>query len=94
MAIFNTVLSNFTAYLMILCRVTGIFTFNPIFSRSNVPNSVKAAMSVALAAVMVGSLGENVVTPEFSGAIGFVLIVVKELFVGLVFGFFTHLIMT
>ena len=94
MAILNTVLANFTAYLLIFCRITGIFTFNPIFSRSNVPNRVKAAMSVALAAVMTGSLGANAVTPEFYGVIGFVLIVVKELFVGLVFGFFTNLIMT
>ena len=94
MELLNTVIGDFTGFLFVLCRITGIFTFNPIFSRSNVPNRVKAAMSIALSVVMLMSLGGKVAVPEFNGVIGFFLIVIKELFIGFVFGFFTNLIMT
>lgn len=94
MELLNTVIGDFTGFLFVLCRITGIFTFNPIFSRNNVPNRVKAAMSIALSVVMLMSLGGKVVVPEFNGVIGFFLIVIKELFIGFVFGFFTNLIMT
>lgn len=94
MELLNNVIGDFTGFLFVLCRITGIFTFNPIFSRNNVPNRVKAAMSIALSVVMLMSLGGKVVVPEFNGVVGFFLIVIKELFIGFVFGFFTNLIMT
>ena len=89
----DTMLNSFTLFLFVLCRTTGIFTFNPIFARNNVPNNVKAFMSVVFAVVMTASLGDMAV-PEFDGVFGFVLIILKELLIGLVFGFFTNLIIT
>lgn len=94
MELLNTVLGNFTGFLFVLCRITGIFTFNPIFSRNNVPNRAKAAMSIALSVVVLVMQGGEAALPQFSGVIGFFLIVIKELFIGFVFGFFTNMIMT
>ena len=94
MELLNTVLGNFTGFLFVLCRITGIFTFNPIFSRNNVPNRAKAAMSIALSVVVLVMQGGEAALPQFSGVIGFFLIVIKELFIGFVSGFFTNMIMT
>ncbi len=93
MFVWDTVYNDFIGFIFVLCRTTGIFTFNPIFSRNNVPNNMKAFMSVVFAVVMMSSLGTSAV-PEFSGALGFALVLLKELLVGLVFGFFTNLIIT
>lgn len=94
MVIWDTVFNNFVGFLFVLCRVTGIFTFNPIFSRSNVPTMVKNAMCVVLAVVMMTVPGMSAQVPEINNVIGFVMIVLKELFIGFVFGFFTNLILT
>ncbi len=94
MIFWETVFNNFVGFLFVLCRVTGIFTFNPIFSRSNVPTMVKNGMCVVLAVVMSMSPAVNASVPEVNNIIGFAMIVFKELFIGMVFGFFTNLIMT
>lgn len=89
----DTLYSSFTLFLFVLCRTSGIFTFNPIFARNNVPNNVKAFMTIVFAVVMTASLGD-MPTPEFNGVFGFAVILLKELLIGLVFGFFTNLIIT
>lgn len=94
MIFWETVFNNFVGFLFVLCRVAGIFTFNPIFSRSNVPTTVKNAMCVVLAVVMVMSPSVNANVPEVTNIIGFVMVVLKELFIGMIFGFFTNLILT
>ena len=94
MELWNLILNNFIGFLLVLCRVTGIFTFNPIFSRSNVPNSVKAGMSVVLAVVMLPLVGTVTQVPDIPNALSFGLIILKELLVGFVFGLFTNLMLT
>lgn len=94
MIIWDTIFGNFVSFLLILCRVTGIFTFNPIFSRSNVPTMVKNGICVVLAIVTLTIPDVNTAVPEINNVIDFGFCVVKELFIGFVFGFFTNLIMT
>lgn len=94
MELWNLILNNFIGFLLVLCRVTGIFTFNPIFSRSNVPNTVKAGMSVVLAVVMLPLVGSVTEVPDIPNMLAFGMIVIKELLVGFVFGFFTNLMLT
>ncbi len=94
MIFWETIFDNFVAFLFVLCRVTGIFTFNPIFSRSNVPTMVKNGICVVLAVIMTMSPAASASVPEVSNIIGFFMIALKELFIGMVFGFFTNLIMT
>ena len=94
MFVWDTLYNNFVGFLFVMCRTTGIFTFNPIFSRNNVPNNVKAFMSIVFAVIMTASLGTDYAVPEFNGVIGFAMIVIKELLIGFVYGFFTNLIIT
>ena len=49
--IWEAIQTNFVIILMVTARVSGIFTFNPIFSRNGVPNMVKAGASLMLDAV-------------------------------------------
>lgn len=93
MFVWDTLYTDFVGFLLILCRTTGIFTFNPIFARNNVPNNIKAFMSIVFAVVMAASMGSTPL-PEFEGVLGFTFIILKELLIGLVFGFFTNLIIT
>lgn len=94
MDFWNLILNNFIGFLLVLCRVTGIFTFNPIFSRSNVPNTVKAGMSVVLAVVMLPLVGTVTEVPDIPNMLALGMIIIKELLVGFVFGFFTNLMLT
>lgn len=94
MEFWDLILNNFIGFLLVFCRVTGIFTFNPIFSRSNVPNSVKVGMSVVLAVIMLPLVGTVTEVPDIPNMLAFVMIIIKELLVGFVFGFFTNLMLT
>lgn len=94
MFVWDTIYNDFIGFLIVLCRTSGIFTFNPIFARNNVPNNIKAFMSVVFSVVMLAAMGGRAAVPEFDGVAGFILIIIKELLIGLVFGFFTNLIIT
>ena len=37
--VWDMIMNNFLGFLLIMCRVSGIFSFNPIFNRSNFPES-------------------------------------------------------
>lgn len=94
MIIWDTIFNNFVGFLFVLCRITGIFSFNPIFSRTNVPTMVKNGICVVLAIVTMTIPDINAQVPEINSIIAFVMVVLKELLIGAVFGFFTNLIMT
>ena len=89
--IWTIIQTNFVVYLMVLARVTGIFSFNPIFSRRGVPNSVKAGASLALALVMTVAGDFDYTMPQ--GLLPLVFDFGKELLVGAVLGFFVNLMM-
>ena len=57
---FEELMNNYQAYLLVLARVLGIFAFNPIFSRKNVPTSVKVGASIGLTLVIGMSAINNV----------------------------------
>ena len=69
---------------MVLARVTGIFTFNPIFARRGVPNVVKVGASMALAVVMTTAGNFEYKLPN--GFFPFAFDLGKELLVGAVLG--------
>ena len=89
--IWTIIQTNFIVYIMVLGRVTGIFSFNPIFSRRGVPNTVKAGCSIALALVMTVAGDFEYVMP--SGLLPLVFDFGKELLVGAVLGFFVNLML-
>lgn len=89
--IWGIIQNNFVIVLMVLARVSGIFTFNPIFSRNGVPNMVKAGASLMLAVVMTSAGGFSYTVPD--GPLPFVLDIAKELLVGFTLGFFVNVML-
>lgn len=89
--IWTIIQTNFVTYLMVLGRVGGIFTFNPIFSRRGVPNVVKVGCSLALALIMTVAGDYNYTVPE--GMLPLAFDFAKELLVGAVLGFFVNVMM-
>lgn len=83
--------TNFVGIIMALARCSGIFSFNPIFGRANVPSFVKASMTFIMALVM--AAGGYVEYTMPSGIFPFVFDLVKELLVGAVLGFFVNLML-
>lgn len=87
------IMGNFVAFLLVTARVSGIFTFNPIFSRQNVPIKIKVGTTLIMSAVTMGYMGNSLVYSE-SGVFPLVMNLGKELLVGLILGFFVNLILT
>ncbi len=92
--ILDLIVNNFVGYLLVIARISGIFTFNPIFSRQNVPMRIKVGATLAFAIVTAGYVGGEGMLFTFNGIPGFFMVLLKELAVGLVLGFITNLIMT
>lgn len=89
--IWTTIQTNLVVYIMVLARVGGIFTFNPIFSRNGVPNYVKAGCSAVLAVVMTAAGTVEYTMP--AGTLAFAFDLAKELLVGVLLGLFVNLML-
>ena len=89
--IWTIIQTNLVVFIMVLVRVTGIFSFNPIFSRNGVPGVVRAGASLLLALVMTAAGGFSYTMPD--GLFPFAFDLVKELFVGAILGFFVNLLL-
>ena len=89
--IWTAIQTNAAVFFMVLVRVSGIFTFNPIFSRNNVPNTIKAGASLMLALVVTAANDFQYVMPE--GLLPFAFDLVKELLVGAVLGLFVNIML-
>lgn len=89
--IWSIIQTNFIVYLMVLGRVSGIFSFNPIFARRGVPNTIKVGASLALALVMTTAGDFDYRMPD--GLLPLVFDFGKELLVGAVLGFFVNLML-
>ena len=89
--VWTAIQTNFIVFIMVLARVTGIFTFNPIFARRGVPNVVKVGASLVFAVVMTAAGDFDYTLPN--GLFPFVFDLGKELLVGAVLGFFVNLML-
>ena len=88
----NTLLNNYQADILVFARVMGIFAFNPIFSRKNIPSSVKVGASLALSIIIITSQGQQIA--EYNGVGTFAIAVLLETFVGFILGFLTQLFLS
>ncbi len=89
--IWEIIQGNFVVVIMVLARVSGIFTFNPIFSRNGVPNTIKAGLTLMLAVVMAAAGDFSYAMPQ--GLLPFAFDLAKELLVGFVLGFFVNIML-
>lgn len=76
---------DFTYFLLILARMSGCVFFNQIFGRGNIPALLKTMISLFLTVTVYGIL-----PPEGNIVIGtiieYVLLVIKEIFIGFLIG--------
>ena len=79
--VWDMILNNFLGFLLIMCRVSGIFSFNPIFSRSNFPVRLRAGTTIALAVLFASSMGN--IKYEPTGIFMMLFDMMKELSHGL-----------
>lgn len=89
--VWDMILNIFLGFLLIMCRVSGIFSFNPIFSRSNFPVRLRAGTTIALAVLFASSMGN--IKYEPTGIFMMLFDMMKELGLGLILGFMVNLIL-
>ncbi len=88
---YSLVFVNFETNLLVLSRVIGIFAFNPILSRRNIPNMVKVicCLLIALIVIMVRQPDPIDTSPYPAGV--YLMMLLREGFIGLVLGFITDM---
>jgi flagellar biosynthetic protein FliR len=77
----------------VFARVAGIFTFNPIFGRQNVPMRVRVVMALGFAVCMLSVFGGSAGFIPHSIP-HFVMVLLGEAFFGFVFGVLTNMFLT
>ena len=92
-ALWNLVVNNFLAFIFVTARISGIFTFNPIFSRQNVTTRIKVGATIAFSVVTLMYMGGSVYY-NVNGVVDLVFTLMQELLIGFVLGFMMNLVMT
>lgn len=78
---------NFEVFLLILVRITAFVYVAPFFSLRDVPQKVKVGFSLFFTLVLFQIVPGQI---QYNGVIGFAGLIISELTVGLVIGFFTN----
>lgn len=90
MDFYSLLFDNFETNLLIFSRVLGIFAFNPILSRRNIPQIVKVVCCILIAMIVIMvRQPEPVETGTVIGV--YLAMLLKEGFVGAVIGFITDM---
>lgn len=87
---FDELLNNYQTYLLIFARIFGVFLYNPILSRKNVPTQVKIGTSIALSCV-IGMPLVGTVNVYFDSVVILAVAFLKEGIVGVILGFITQM---
>ncbi len=78
---------NFEIFLLILVRITAFIYVAPFFSLRDVPQKVKVGFSLFFSFIMFQTVSGDI---QYDGVIGYAALVISELMVGLIIGFFTN----
>ncbi len=82
-------IESFEIFLLILVRITGFIYTAPFFSLTNVPFRVKTGLSIFMAAILFFMVPYD--QPEYTGIIGFSILVVTEALAGAIMGLFANI---
>ena len=91
--LWDLIVYNFIGCFIVFIRVAGIFTFNPIFGRQNVPVRIRVMGAMVLAVCMLAGMG-NTTGYIIRSVPDFFFIVISEAFLGFVFGFITNMFLS
>ncbi len=87
---YSVLIDNLEANLLVFARVLGIFAFNPILARRNIPGMVKVITCIFITAVVI--MVEQPQPPEETAAAGvYLMMILRETFIGVVIGFVTDM---
>jgi len=78
-------LYTFEHFLLILVRVTAFVAVAPFFSTKNVPRMAKVGLSALISILLMNMVEYNL--PYYDSSIGYAVLVIKEVVVGLFIGF-------
>lgn len=85
----ETILHGISVFTLIFCRMTAFFVVAPVFSSRGVPNTFKIGLSAMIALLILMIQGTNQVLPQ---DLGYVLMIIREVLIGLLMGFVAYLI--
>lgn len=92
MDFWNVILTDLDTNLLVFARIMGIFAFNPLLSRRNIPTIVRVITSLAITAAALTAID---VQPMVIGSAGeFAVLILKEVLVGVTLGFITQLFLS
>ena len=74
-------------FALILIRVSGLFLLSPVWGRANIPNQLKIGLSVVLTIILINFYPPG--EPLANSLLGYALLCVGELLIGLTMGFVT-----
>jgi flagellar biosynthetic protein FliR len=74
---------NIDLFLLVFMRMSGAIIFNPVFGRSNIPVTLKGALSVICAYLVTSTLGQNY---EMNNMLQFGISCMSELVIGIAIG--------
>lgn len=76
-------------YLLIIMRISSFVLTAPLFSHRSIPARVKIAISVWLSVVVISATPE--ISLEYTGVVGYAVLVIQESIVGMILGFMCNL---
>ena len=85
----ETLLQSFPVFLLIFCRMTAFFVVSPIFSSKGVPNQFKVGIAGFISLLIYLIKGTAVKIP--AGTDVYVLLVFREILIGLLLGYIAYL---
>ncbi|WP_339321318.1 flagellar biosynthetic protein FliR [Paenibacillus sp. FSL W8-0194] len=85
----NMLLNSLPVFMLIFCRITSFFVVAPVLSSRGVPNVFKIGMSFFLSVLVFLTYG---VHHELPADLTYVLLIIREILIGLVLGFVAYLL--
>lgn len=82
------ILHGLSIFLLIFCRLTAFFVVSPIFSSQGVPNTFKVGLSAMIAFLILMIQGTEYQIPM---DLGYVLLIIREVLIGLLMGYVAYL---
>lgn len=85
----ETLLQSFPVFLLIFCRMTAFFVVSPIFSSRGVPSQFKVGIAAFISLLIYLIKGTTIKIPD--GTDIYVLMVFREILIGLLLGYIAYL---
>ncbi|MCZ4149901.1 flagellar biosynthetic protein FliR, partial [Escherichia coli] len=87
----ETLLQSFPVALLMFCRIASFFVTAPVFSSRNVPKTLKIGLSAFVTLTVYLAYGVNQTVPA---DLSYILLVFREILIGLLLGFVGYLFIT